>query len=183
MQRFKFLAILALAFLASPVMAEPGAIQQVQTAGGVVEFERLFEAVGEPGESPDALALRVAPRLRAYSDATGFEACGVLATDGARFGVVVGSTRSHAACGSFLEAVPAGMEATAETIHSHRTGGVYRANENDAALMGGRVGQRFKSASPDEFSREDFHAPGYLVGARGVWHQAGRRTARQVGSL
>lgn len=183
MQRFKFLAILSLSMLVSPVMAHPEPVQEIQTAQGVVEFERLFEAVSEPGESLDAFVLRVAPHLRDYSDATGFEACGVLATDGERFGVVVGSTRAHAGCGSFLEAVPAGMKPTGETIHSHRQGGLYRANENDRTLLGLRPGKQFETGPADEFSREDFHAPGYLVGARGVWHQAGRRTARQVGSL
>lgn len=189
MRTFKTVFWLVLALLASlafPAIAHEaaGPIERLKIRGlGTVEYQHLFTQVGEPGESLDAFMVRVAPRLRDYSDATGFEACGVLATDGERFGVVVGSTRAHAACGSFLEAVPAGMETTGETIHSHREGGLYRANENDRALLGLRPGSRFKTGPADEFSHEDFHAPGYLVGATGVWHQAGRTIVRRVAEL
>lgn len=163
---------------------DTASLDRIEVPGfGEIEYQRLFEEISQPGEDLDAFILRLGPRMRAFTDRAGFEACGLLATDGQRFGVVVGSTLAHAACGSFLEAVPEGMTPTGETVHSHRAGGVYRANESDHILTGVRVGARFSAGSPDEFSREDYHTPGYLVGARGVWHQAGRRSVRQVGQL
>lgn len=166
------------------VVEERTAVKRVPVPGyGEIDYQRLFEEISEVDEELDAFVLRIAPMLRDYTEKAGFEACGLLATDGQRFGVVVGSTLAHAACGSFLEAVPEGMTPTGETIHSHRVGGMYRANESDHFLTGVRVGARFRAGSPDEFSREDYHVPGYLVGAGGVWHQAGRRSVRQVGQL
>lgn len=185
MHRFRFLAVLALAFLASPVVAHDTApVERVEIQGlGSLDYQHLFTTTSQPGESMDAFVLRIAPRLREFSDAMGFEACGVMATDGERFGAVIGTNRAHAACGSAVEFVPDGMKATGETIHSHRQAGTYRANENDSTLMGGRAGKRFTAKDADEFSPQDLHAPGYLVGQRSVWHQAGRRSVRQIARL
>lgn len=193
----KFLAVLA--FLAcGQAWADGGSIpsggieqmevQRLNVAGlGRIDYLRLFEAVSEPGESLDAFALRLGPRLRAYSDATGFEACGVLATDGERFGVVVGSNQSHIACANFERFVPAGMKPTGQTIHSHGVEGRFNANRMDVALQGqhfhGKPGVRSVAGQTlDAFSAMDYDGgPGYLATPAGVIHQAGKKgTSRTV---
>ena len=99
-----------------------GEVQRIRIPGlGMLDYQRLFEVVSEPGESLDAFALRISPRLRDFSDESEFEACGVIATDGqGGYGIVVGTNRSHIACANFfLSRLPAGMKATEQTIHSH----------------------------------------------------------------
>lgn len=181
---FVVLALLSAPGLTMDFVNPESPLQRLEVAGiGRVDYQRLFTETSQEGETMDAFIVRIAPRLRAYSDSTGFEACGVVATDGQRFGVVIGSNRSHAACGNVDAFVPGGMKPTGQTVHSHRTGGLYRANENDRALMGGRVGASFKSAHPDEFSPEDFQAKGYLVGEGAVFHQTSKRSVRRVDAL
>lgn len=166
------------------------AIERIQIRGiGTVDYQHLFTAISEPGESMDHFAFRLAPRLREFSDATGFEACGVIATDGERFGAVIGSNHAHIACANFSSKVPAGMEPTTQTIHSHGTDQQFSANRNDKALQGeqlagarggirGVAGQRL-----DAFSAMDYHGgPGYLATPNGVIHQRGRGTSREVPS-
>ncbi|MBN8224822.1 MAG: hypothetical protein J0L89_08405 [Xanthomonadales bacterium] len=189
----KFLAVLA--FLACgqawanggsipPSGIEPGEVQRLQVPGiGRLDYQRLFEALSDPGESLDAFVLRISPRLRAYSDETGFEACGVLATNGERFGVVVGSNRAHIACANFDSFTPTGMTPTGQTIHSHGKDRPSRANKNDLALMGqqlaalGGAGKAMVTVAGqalDAFSSTDFHGgPGYLATPAGVLHQQG----------
>lgn len=192
----KFLAVLA--FLAcgqawahggstSEGGIEPEQVQRINVAGlGRIEYLRLFEATSEPGETLDAFAVRLGPRLRAYSDATGFEACGVLATDGERFGVVVGSNQSHIACANFDRFTPVGMKPTGQTIHSHGVEGRFNANRMDVALQGqhfhGKPGVRGVAGQTlDAFSTMDYDGgPGYLATPTGVIHQKGKGTSRTV---
>lgn len=193
----KFLALVA--FLAcGPAWAESGSIpeggielgeiQRVQVAGiGRLDYQRLFEAVSEPGESLDVFVSRIGPRLVAYSDASGFEACGVLASKGDRFGVVVGTNRSHLACASFRNKVPAGMISTGETVHSHGQGAA-RLNTNDLRFLGlsedARTQRMFGTLHGQDrfnFSERDLAGgAGYLATPRGVIHHNGRGQARQV---
>lgn len=166
-------------------------VQRVRIPGiGVVDYQRLFEVVSEPGESLDAFALRIGPRLRAYSDATGYEACGVLATDGEHFGVVIGTNRAHIACANFEAFLPEGMAPTGQTIHSHGNDRASRANKNDKALMGqhlatqGGAGKAIVTVAGqalDAFSGTDFHSgPGYLAIPRGVIHHAGSASSVRI---
>ena len=191
MRFFNFLAGGLLALLAFPSLADDtaGPVERVQIQGvGSVEYQRLFEAVSEPGESLDAFAARVAPRLRAFSDASHFEACGVLATDGERFGVVVGTNRAHIACANFSSKVPAGMRATGETIHSHGTDRAFSANRNDKELSPSQMADTrggirgVAGQTLDAFSPADYHGgPGYLATPSGVIHQRGKGSDRKIG--
>lgn len=157
-----------------------GPVERVHVNGiGQLDYQRLFEAVSEPGESMDVFARRVGPALRAYSDATGFEACGVLATDGERFGVVVGSNHAQVACANFSSKVPERMASTGVTIHSHGKAGRRRANRNDLRMMGrgemrlDRAGM-MSGQSLTAFSEMDFAGgPGYLAIPGGVIFQEG----------
>lgn len=166
---------------------ERAPVEYVRVPGiGRVAYQFLFEEISEPGESLDSFASRIGPRLREYSDSSDFEACGVLATDGQRFGVRVGTSRAHAACLNFASKVPTGMRSVDQTIHSHGTDRHFNANKNDIALLGGQAlgsgalrsvaGQRL-----DAFSKTDFDGgAGYLATPSGVLHQAGSNSVREV---
>ena len=188
MQRFRFLAVLTLAFLAFPALAQDtgGVVEQVKVPGfGQIAYQHLFTATSETGETLDAFVLRIAPRLRAFSDETGFEACASLASDGERFGAVVGTNLGHTVCVNFHAKVPQGMAFTGETVHSHTHAARYRANKSDRLVLGPstRLGQVVHGGNPDEFSDEDYAAPGYMVSTGQVLHQSGKGTERVVGAL
>ena len=162
-------------------------VEYVRIPGiGRVAYQFLFEEISEPGESLDSFASRIGPRLRAYSDETGYEACGVLATDGELFGVVIGSNRAHIACANFNAFRPIGMKPTGQTIHSHGVDGRFHANRNDVALQGqffaGQMGIKgVAGQNLNAFSNMDYEGdPGYLATPTGVIHQQGKGTVRQV---
>lgn len=164
-----------------------GPVEKINIPGiGRVDYQFLFTEISAAGESLDAFALRIGPRLRAFSDETGFEACGVLATDGTRFGVVVGSNHSHIACANFHSKVPEGMSSTNETIHTHGKEKVLTNNRNDRALQGQAFhGQRVLRAVAGqnirEFSNMDYDGgAGYLATPEGVKHQKGAGTTRTL---
>ncbi|KAF1704968.1 hypothetical protein [Pseudoxanthomonas kaohsiungensis] len=167
---------------------QPAEVQRVVVAGlGSIDYQPLFEAVSEPGETLDAFVIRVAPRLVAYSDTTGFEACGVLASNGDRFGLAVGTNRSHVACASFRNKVPAGMVSTAETVHSHGKGAA-RLNRNDLRFLGlsedARSHRMFGTLHGQDrfrFSERDLAGEaGYLATPHGVVHHNGGGQTRAV---
>lgn len=181
----RYSPLLLLSLLASPVFAHEGAenpVEQVNVKGlGVMTYQRLFEAVSEPGETLDAFVLRVSPRLRAFSDETGFEACGVLSSDGERFGVVVGTSHAHIACINFSVYRPAGMTSAKKTLHSHGSEGKFKPNRADLALQGQHMSGRYKRLNTvhgqklNEFSDDDVRSgAGYLAGTNGrVYFQDG----------
>lgn len=191
-----FIAGLALAATAGAACAgntDGMEITRIAVPGvGTVPYQQLFEAVSEPGEALDAFMLRVAPRLRAYSDATGYEACGVIArNDQGQYGVVVGTNHAHIACVNLSRIVPAGMRATGETIHSHGGDRAVAASKVDLQLMGKRLakmggttraiitvhGQKLDAFSPTDFEG----GPGYLAAPEGrLLHQSGKGTTREV---
>lgn len=165
------------------VTANPN-VTSIEIKGfGTIPYERLFEEVSLDGESLDVFIARISPQLRQFSDATGFEACGALASDGVRFGVIAGSNHGHTVCVSDPTLVPEGMRFTGETVHSHAATRMYQANATDLLVLGrgARLGKVFKRSEPDKFSAEDLAAPGYLIGRTNVWHQAG--SARTIRSL
>ncbi|WP_313251615.1 hypothetical protein [Stenotrophomonas sp.] len=163
-------------------------VQRVRIPGmGVVDYQRLFEVVSEPGESLDAFVLRIGPRLRAYSDAMGFEACGVLATDGERFSVVVGTNFGYMACVSSSQFVLEGFRHAGATIHSHGKQGRFHPTKTDLLLMG----ETFAGGRPslavvhgqalNAFSDADRRSgAGYLAGEDGRVFFQGNGTTREV---
>lgn len=185
---FQRIAFLVLALLANLAHADSGGVlETIKIPGlGTVRHETLFEAVGEPGETADAFITRIAPQLHAYTARTGWEACGFLATDGERFGIVVGTQRGHTLCVNFRNRLPAGFQVTRYTVHSHSTQPTYRANRTDLLLLGvsAGLGDKVRGDDPELFSEEDFAgAPGYMIGARAVWHQDGKEKVRKVADL
>ena len=160
------------------VLEQP--VERVRIPGGsAVEYQRLFEVMSEPGETIDSFALKIGPTLRAYSDASTYEACGALASDGNRFGVVIGSNRSHLGCVIFHHLIPEGMWSIGQSIHSHGGDVKFSANKNDLALQSllfrDIATLRFVAGQClDQFSLADFSAgAGYLATPTGVLHQNG----------
>ena len=94
----------------------------------------------------------------------------MFATDGKRFGVVIGSNHSHLACANFPSIVPPGMVAVkkAITIHSHGKDNISKPNNNDRVLAGdfldahgmgrntGKLINILGGQQIDEFSDRDF---------------------------
>lgn len=165
-------------------------IERLEIPGiGKLDYQRLGVEFGSPGETLDAFALRIGPRLREYSDATGFEACGMLATDGERYGVILGSNLSHVSCVNFGSFVPPLFRSTGLTIHSHGTSGRVRANRSDILLMGGAELRMDKTKIVggqyiDQFSEMDFQGgAGYLAIPGGAIFQNGSAYAiRKIGN-
>ncbi len=88
MNRFA-LALASFASLAFATAAVAGEVEKVAVPNvGTITYEHLFDAVSEANEGLDDFMARISPRLRAFSDETGFEACGVVArNDEGRFAV------------------------------------------------------------------------------------------------
>lgn len=173
-----------LAFAATLVASPAGAAQKLQVPGvGTVPYERLFSEVSEPGETVSAFVLKVAPRFAAYTRETGYEACAVIATDGTRFGVVVGSNRSQISC-VLVGAMPEGMHSTGESIHSHPEVARISLTDTDRAFLKIPVSVPTYSTDPDEFSQKD--GAGYLVATstgRVLYQARAGARARWVGRI
>ena len=166
----------------------PGPVTKVSIAGvGLVDYQRLFTVESEPGESMDAFAVRIGPRIKAYSEQSGFEACGVIAQKDDKYSVVVGTNFGYVVCVNSGNLVVEGFKHAGATIHSHGKDGKFRPSKTDLAFMG----QHFSGRNPNltvvhgqkanEFSQEDHKSgAGYLAGSDGkLFHQANGRT-RQV---
>ena len=154
---------------------------------GRFPYEKLFEVMSEPDESLEAFAFRIGPRLRAYSDEAGFEACGVIATDGSRFSVVVGTNRGYMVCLNSSQLVMNGFRHAGATIHSHGKQGRFRPSKADMLLMGDTfAGQRASLATVhgqalDTFSDADMRSgAGYLAGTDGRMFFQGNGIFREV---
>ncbi|WNH54802.1 hypothetical protein [Stenotrophomonas oahuensis] len=148
---------------------------------GKLPYHFLFEEFSAPGENLDAFVLRVAPRLREYSRETGYEACGVIASDGAQFSVIVGSNHAHTLCVNDSRKVAAGMVHSGQTIHSHPVG-EYRVNAQDKLLLGALTPLNSRQKrGPAGVSAEDLlSGHGYVVERNRVLHQAGENAVRLV---
>lgn len=147
---------------------------------------QLGEMTSNQGESLPAFLARVGERLRAFSDRTGFEGCGELATDGTRYGVELGSNGSHIGCVIHTERVPASMHATGESIHSHGQDKRFCLNAADVEMFepGAAMPVKpvcFMGQHLAEFSEQDYRSgPGYLATPSGILHQHGAGTVQLV---
>lgn len=147
---------------------------------------QLGEMTSRQGESLPAFLARVGERLRAFSDRTGFEGCGALATDGTRYGVELGSNGSHIGCVIDTRRVPAGMHAMGESIHSHGQDKRFCLNAADVELIdpGAMMPAKpvcFMGQHLAEFSEQDYRSgPGYLATPSGILHQHGAGTVQRI---
>lgn len=144
----------------------------------------LFQLVSAPEEPKEAFLQRAGVQMREWSDASRFEACAPIATDGRRFGLIVTTSGSHVACASNHSVVPDGMRSTGETIHTHGTNKKFYANKADAKLAGYREGQPISGQKVAAFSNMDYAEPGYLAAPGGVLlYQNGRADERYVAGV
>lgn len=182
-----FIAAALLALAAVPAVAG-SRVETVFVDGlGRMPYEKLFEVVGEPGESLDAVAARAAPQLVAYSDETGFEACGVFATDGERYSVVVGTNHAHTACLNFTAKRVEGTQTERVTIHSHGKGAA-KLTRSDMRFMGLAEDARTHKMhgtvwgqDREKFSEQDLGGyAGYLATPTGVLFHDGNHQVRTV---
>lgn len=180
-----FLTIATFLFAAAAQASGFAPTEKVEIAGlGSLDYQHVFTETSQPGETMDAFVLRIAPKLAEYTAETGFEACGAIASDGERFGVVVGSNGGHTVCVNFHRRVPDGMTSTRQTVHSHTTMKSYRLTAADTLVVRGMpAGAVQRGGNAERFSDEDFAAPGYVVTSRTVKHQAGRGTERTIGTF
>jgi len=79
-------AAITLVFTSFPAFAATPQVHQLRTM------------TSAPGQSKVAFLVDVAHWMRSWSDKTGFEACGEIATDGSRYGVVITTSKSHFGC-------------------------------------------------------------------------------------
>lgn len=153
----------------------------------------LFEAVSNSGEPLDAFILRAAPALNSYTKKSGFEACGVIASDAktGRFAVRINSTKGAMSCGMFRSNVPDGFVATDMTVHSHPERRIVMPTAGDVAYFEAHpIGTRMvKQGRPENlgnalFSSTDYRSgPGYLVSKGRLWFQAGPDSDREIGTV
>ncbi|HEL3006461.1 TPA: hypothetical protein UM358_000787 [Stenotrophomonas maltophilia] len=196
MSTFKMLAMALLVLSTLPCSVFAGTVIETKPSSGSAAPEKtfmtvpgvgrlpylqLFEEHSAPGEDLDAFVVRVAPRLREYSRETGFEACGVLASDGARFAVIVGTNQAHTLCVNDATKVPAGLTHSGHTLHSHPVG-EYRVNAQDRLVLGALTPLNSRQKrGPAGFSAEDIASGhGYVVERDRVLHQAGQNAVREV---
>lgn len=182
--------IFALAFLltcsvaanAHEGMSNP--VERLDVKGiGRLEYQHLFTETSQDGENLDAFVVRIAPRLLAYSEATGLEACGVLAKDGERYGVKVGSNRAHAVCVNMRLFLPEGMTSVAQTLHSHPSGSSYRVNAQDRLFLGMLTPLRsIQERGRPGFSPEDFSSGAGLGHCLKNWSSSVWRWGKQCQS-
>src|SRR5690625_4943056 len=98
-------AAITLVFTSFPAFAATPQVHQLRTM------------TSQPGQSKVAFLVDVAHWMRAWSDKTGFEACGEIAQNANGWAVVVTTSRSHIGCAVNL--IPSNTPDTGETIHSH----------------------------------------------------------------
>lgn len=156
---------------------------------GKVDYQHLFSETSMNGESMDQFAARISGKFREFSDATGYEACGVIAeNEMGQFSVVVGTNFSHVACANFSSKVMAGYKPTLITIHSHGGEKTFAASKTDQALLGkdafgprSRTSLRVTGQKLSEFSKTDFSGGfGYLATPEGAIYQEGSKNIRTV---
>lgn len=182
----KAAAALVLAGLSSLAIASPDAAHLPVT--------HLATLLSQPGETEHAFLLRIAPTLRDYATRTGFQACGVIGTDGqGRYGIELGSNQSHLGC--IAHALPEGMTATGESIHGPgKRGGFTMSNvdkvifaamddphdEVDGLTPDSGILVTMHGQNPDVFSDTDFTAPSYLVTPTALLYQHGRNHVQAI---
>lgn len=149
--------------------------------------EPVSEHISEPGETLENFLMRdVGPALNSFTRETGHEGCGVIATDGARFAVRLGSDGVQHGCAIHLADVPTGFTSTREHIHSHPNMPILRLTRRDREWSAHHWSQspprELRNDGKAGFSPADYAAgPGWLVVSGRLMHQAGPRAIRNHG--
>lgn len=144
----------------------------------------------EPGEDKLAFVARVAKELQAWTNETGWEACGPLAKmpDGS-FVVQLTTNKAQTLCLRSTSA-PAGATLIGESLHSHPTApnGIVKFTDMDRAAHKALHDWKFADRSvksviveQDHFSPDDFNeGPGYLAVNGRLLYQHGPGTEVEI---
>jgi len=181
MQRFVFVVLAALAAL--PCFA---GTKQIQAKAWPVATH-----VSEAGEDKTAFLRRVAVAAQAWTAETGFETCGMVATDGQRWGLRLITLRSQVDCVFAPGVAPEGMHTTSETFHTHPRASVsgYLKLTAETRTSLKSLGERSPPSgvqveNDNEFSARDYAAgPGYLVTNGRLLFQGGRGQREDLGAV
>ncbi|BFI96238.1 MAG: hypothetical protein RSP_17480 [Rhodanobacter sp.] len=179
-------AVLALSIVASAAFASPDAAHLPVT--------HLATLTSTPGETEHAFLLRIAPQLRDYAARTGYQACGLIGTDGhGGLGIELGSNQSHLGC--IAHALPEGMTATGESIHGPGKKGGFTMSNTDKVIFAAMddphdevdgltpdsgILVTMHGQDPNVFSDTDFAAPSYLVTPTALLYQHGRNHVQAI---
>lgn len=173
----KIILAAVLAMSAAPSIA----VERILIEGvGRVVHERI-EVFTLATDNMDLFAVKASERLLAYSEATGYEACGMIAKGQGSFGLVITSNHSHIACAIQPRELPDGMVSTGVDIHSHGLGAVkmnqsdmlfsgIRANARSRHMHGAVYGQDRNMFSPADLALGE----GYLAGPAGTLYHDGK---------
>lgn len=129
--------------------------------------------------------------MKSYTHRTGWEACGLIASNNhGRYGVVLGSNHSQIGCLAGEAGLPNNMIWTGKTLHSHPEDNILKMEPNDRkyakATHTADPYANFFDGSPNGFSHADFSGgPGYLVTKNSLLYQNGRPTRypKVIGSV
>lgn len=172
------LATILVAIVSFPALASTTRAGISQYQARHLPFTTLETVVSAQGQSFDSFLLEVGQTLRAYSDKSGYEACGMLAKTPSGYGIVVTTTGSHIGCVIHPDVLPDGMVSMGVTIHSHGRDRMVPMNRQDRRLAGISpedelryqvVGQDLFHFSPTDYAG----GPGYLATPNGVIYQDG----------
>lgn len=181
--------LLALYLVAGPAQAHNhGPVEHVRVEKlGTLPYQYLFDANSNPEESLDSFVLRIAPELRAYSERTGFEACGAIAkTTEGTYSIIVGTNHSHIGCAVLHDKIAPDAIFTRQAIHSHGTDKPVRPTKADLVFFGPMLSKygigpntrrpltKIGGQGANDFSETDLKGlDGYLAGETRVLHHVG----------
>lgn len=181
----KALSILFLFFLSFNAWAQVEPDTDTVAGIGKIPYQELFVLASQPNQPKDEFLLVVASRLWAYSQSSGFEACGVLAHNGGIWSVVVGTNQSHVACVTTEDRIVRGSRFAGENIHSHGNTQTAHLNMIDRKILGLRATDRHRRLMiwqhTERFSHHDLNeGAGYLAISDGFLYHDGKNKIRSV---
>jgi hypothetical protein len=177
--------LLATALVVASMSSAVTALGDTPAAKRLQRFP-VAEYVSTPGESQPEFLARVGRAMRTFSDQTGFESCGSLASDvNDTFGIRIYTVRSHIGCVTDRADVPAGLEPLGQTLHTHGTRKTFFLNPADIVMGNGDLGSgKIRTADPNHFSPDDYdRGQSFLATETQVLYQHGAGTATAVAEL
>lgn len=170
--------ILCLALMT--VVAAANASAPTQSDLQSLPYREIGVFTSANGQTLTSFLEEVRPSLRAFSDSTGFEACGEIgrSADGNRYSIELGSSLSHIGCAIYDDKVASGFVPARLSIHSHGRQGSFNASRADRILLG--LSPYSDTLVPihgqilDHFSPTDYaNGAGYLAAPHSLLYQNG----------